>query len=132
MEAAVGTPDGGEQGGAGPCEDATPMDAYLRRLGLYRKLVAKDGSCLFRAVAEQVMFWGRRGGWDAASYVRAARGPFVVTAAPWNVGTGARVEGDLWGLLCGGSDRGAPGNLRVLSPVFRVHFLGCASRRSQP
>ncbi|XP_003476842.3 OTU domain-containing protein 4 isoform X2 [Cavia porcellus] len=55
MEAAVGTPDGGEQGGAGPCEDATPMDAYLRRLGLYRKLVAKDGSCLFRAVAEQVL-----------------------------------------------------------------------------
>lgn len=55
MEAAVGAPDGGDQGGAGPREDATPMDAYLRKLGLYRKLVAKDGSCLFRAVAEQVM-----------------------------------------------------------------------------
>ncbi|XP_054418768.1 OTU domain-containing protein 4 isoform X2 [Pteronotus mesoamericanus] len=54
MEAAVGAPDGGDQGGAGPREDATPMDAYLRKLGLYRKLVAKDGSCLFRAVAEQV------------------------------------------------------------------------------
>jgi OTU domain-containing protein 4 len=54
MEAAVGAPDGGDQGGAGPCEDVTPMDAYLRKLGLYRKLVAKDGSCLFRAVAEQV------------------------------------------------------------------------------
>ncbi|XP_042637369.1 OTU domain-containing protein 4 [Orycteropus afer afer] len=55
MEAAVGAPDGGDQGGAGPCEDSTPMDAYLRKLGLYRKLVAKDGSCLFRAVAEQVL-----------------------------------------------------------------------------
>ncbi|XP_064348802.1 OTU domain-containing protein 4 isoform X3 [Camelus dromedarius] len=55
MEAAVGAPDGGDQGGAGPREDATPMDAYLRKLGLYRKLVAKDGSCLFRAVAEQVL-----------------------------------------------------------------------------
>uniref|UniRef100_A0A9L0QZL7 OTU domain-containing protein 4 n=1 Tax=Equus caballus TaxID=9796 RepID=A0A9L0QZL7_HORSE len=55
MEAAVGASDGGEQGGAGPREDATPMDAYLRKLGLYRKLVAKDGSCLFRAVAEQVL-----------------------------------------------------------------------------
>ncbi|VTJ80785.1 Hypothetical predicted protein, partial [Marmota monax] len=55
MEAAVGAPDGGDQGGAAPGEDATPMDAYLRKLGLYRKLVAKDGSCLLRAVAEQVL-----------------------------------------------------------------------------
>lgn len=55
MEAAVGAPDGVDQGGVGPLEDATPMDAYLRKLGLYRKLVAKDGSCLFRAVAEQVL-----------------------------------------------------------------------------
>lgn len=30
------------------------MDCYLRSQGLYRKRVAKDGSCLFRAVAEQV------------------------------------------------------------------------------
>lgn len=60
MEAAVGAPDGGDQCGAGPREDVTPMDAYLRKLGLYRKLIAKDGSCLFRAVAEQVM--GRRTG----------------------------------------------------------------------
>lgn len=63
MEAAVGASDGGDQGGAGPREDATPMDAYLRKLGLYRKLVAKDGSCLFRAVAEQVMGWGTGGSW---------------------------------------------------------------------
>lgn len=62
MEAAVGAPDGGDQGGAAPREDATPMDAYLRKLGLYRKLVAKDGSCLFRAVAEQVMGGGGGGG----------------------------------------------------------------------
>uniref|UniRef100_A0A671LDQ1 OTU domain-containing protein 4 n=1 Tax=Sinocyclocheilus anshuiensis TaxID=1608454 RepID=A0A671LDQ1_9TELE len=31
------------------------MDEYLRSLGFYRKKVAKDGSCLFRAVAEQVL-----------------------------------------------------------------------------
>ncbi|KFO03635.1 OTU domain-containing protein 4, partial [Balearica regulorum gibbericeps] len=31
------------------------MDCYLRSQGLYRKKVAKDGSCLFRAVAEQVL-----------------------------------------------------------------------------
>ncbi|XP_076996025.1 OTU domain-containing protein 4 isoform X1 [Tamandua tetradactyla] len=55
MEATVGFPDGGDQGGAGLRGDATPMDAYLRKLGLYRKLIAKDGSCLFRAVAEQVL-----------------------------------------------------------------------------
>ncbi|XP_015278407.1 PREDICTED: OTU domain-containing protein 4 [Gekko japonicus] len=30
------------------------MDSYLRSQGLYRKRIAKDGSCLFRAVAEQV------------------------------------------------------------------------------
>lgn len=30
------------------------MDEYLRSQGFYRKKIAKDGSCLFRAVAEQV------------------------------------------------------------------------------
>ena len=30
------------------------MDNFLGKLGLYRKPIAKDGSCLFRAVAEQV------------------------------------------------------------------------------
>jgi hypothetical protein len=30
------------------------MDSFLGKLGLYRKPIAKDGSCLFRAVAEQV------------------------------------------------------------------------------
>ena len=30
------------------------MDVFLDKLGLYRKPIAKDGSCLFRAVAEQV------------------------------------------------------------------------------
>lgn len=33
------------------------MDEYLRSLGFYRKKIAKDGSCLFRAVAEQVRRW---------------------------------------------------------------------------
>ncbi|XP_058265410.1 OTU domain-containing protein 4 isoform X2 [Hemibagrus wyckioides] len=31
------------------------MDEHLRANGLYRKKIAKDGSCLFRAVAEQVL-----------------------------------------------------------------------------
>uniref|UniRef100_A0A671PBV6 ubiquitinyl hydrolase 1 n=1 Tax=Sinocyclocheilus anshuiensis TaxID=1608454 RepID=A0A671PBV6_9TELE len=31
------------------------MNEYLRSLGFYRKKIAKDGSCLFRAVAEQVL-----------------------------------------------------------------------------
>ncbi|KAF7696315.1 hypothetical protein HF521_006409 [Silurus meridionalis] len=31
------------------------MDEYLKANGLYRKKIAKDGSCLFRAVAEQVL-----------------------------------------------------------------------------
>ncbi|CAB3978605.1 Hypothetical predicted protein [Paramuricea clavata] len=30
------------------------MDSFLDLLGLYRKPIAKDGSCLFRAVAEQI------------------------------------------------------------------------------
>lgn len=30
------------------------MDEHLRANGLHRKKIAKDGSCLFRAVAEQV------------------------------------------------------------------------------
>ncbi|KAJ8403616.1 hypothetical protein AAFF_G00349420 [Aldrovandia affinis] len=31
------------------------MDEYLKSNGFYRKKIAKDGSCLFRAVAEQVL-----------------------------------------------------------------------------
>ncbi|XP_054059956.1 OTU domain-containing protein 4 isoform X11 [Rissa tridactyla] len=57
MEAA-GKADGGEQSyqgsGVGTPGEAS-MDCYLRSQGLYRKRVAKDGSCLFRAVAEQVL-----------------------------------------------------------------------------
>ena len=30
------------------------MDEYLASLGLYRKMLARDASCLFRAVSEQV------------------------------------------------------------------------------
>lgn len=30
------------------------FDEWLESQGLYRKQVARDGSCLFRAVAEQV------------------------------------------------------------------------------
>lgn len=56
MEAA-GKPGGGEQSrcaGGTDAPAAASMDCYLRSQGLYRKKVAKDGSCLFRAVAEQV------------------------------------------------------------------------------
>nr|XP_010306493.1 PREDICTED: OTU domain-containing protein 4 isoform X4 [Balearica regulorum gibbericeps] len=51
-------PDGGEQSHQGSGMDTpgdSSMDCYLRSQGLYRKKVAKDGSCLFRAVAEQVL-----------------------------------------------------------------------------
>ncbi|KAJ8028811.1 OTU domain-containing protein 4 [Holothuria leucospilota] len=33
-----------------------PIDQYLSSIGLYRKITAKDGSCLFRAVAEQIFY----------------------------------------------------------------------------
>ncbi|XP_029931658.1 OTU domain-containing protein 4 [Myripristis murdjan] len=39
-----------EEKGAEKC-----MDDYLKSIGLQRKKIAKDGSCLFRAVAEQVL-----------------------------------------------------------------------------
>ncbi|XP_040274439.1 OTU domain-containing protein 4 [Bufo bufo] len=45
---------GAAPGSAGSTEEAA-MDTYLRANGLYRKKIAKDGSCLFRAVAEQVL-----------------------------------------------------------------------------
>lgn len=32
------------------------MDEYLASIGLYRKMMARDASCLFRAVSEQVKF----------------------------------------------------------------------------
>jgi hypothetical protein len=31
-----------------------PMDSFLDTLGLWKKRIARDGSCLFRAVAEQI------------------------------------------------------------------------------
>ena len=31
-----------------------PIDNYLESLGLWKKRIARDGSCLFRSVAEQV------------------------------------------------------------------------------
>ncbi|OCT97041.1 OTU domain-containing protein 4 isoform X2 [Xenopus laevis] len=45
----------GEKGTVACSKDEAAMDSYLRSEGLYRKKIAKDGSCLFRAVAEQVM-----------------------------------------------------------------------------
>ena len=32
------------------------MDEYLASIGLYRKMMARDASCLFRAVSEQVSY----------------------------------------------------------------------------
>ncbi|KAE8279420.1 OTU domain-containing protein 4 [Larimichthys crocea] len=45
------------EGAGSPDEKAAErlMDEHLKSLGLHRKKVAKDGSCLFRAVAEQVL-----------------------------------------------------------------------------
>ncbi|KAI2649414.1 OTU domain-containing protein 4 [Labeo rohita] len=40
---------------AGDRTHESRMDEYLRSQGFYRKKIAKDGSCLFRAVAEQVL-----------------------------------------------------------------------------
>lgn len=40
-------------GGSGNYTE-TAMDEFLGRSNLYRKPIAKDGSCLFRAVSEQV------------------------------------------------------------------------------
>jgi len=39
-----------------PSTTEQAMDEYLRNINMYRKPVAKDGSCLFRVVAEQVFF----------------------------------------------------------------------------
>uniref|UniRef100_A0A8C4YE53 ubiquitinyl hydrolase 1 n=1 Tax=Gopherus evgoodei TaxID=1825980 RepID=A0A8C4YE53_9SAUR len=58
MEAAC-KPDGGDQSHPSSGVEApgdSSLDSYLRSQGLYRKRVAKDGSCLFRAVAEQVLY----------------------------------------------------------------------------
>ncbi|NXG12359.1 OTUD4 protein, partial [Sakesphorus luctuosus] len=52
---AGGAERGHPGGGDGDTPGDAPMDRYLRSQGLYRKKVAKDGSCLFRAVAEQVL-----------------------------------------------------------------------------
>ena len=41
-----------------PANGENAMDQYLQSIGLYRKPVAKDGSCLFRAVAEKVLLLG--------------------------------------------------------------------------
>lgn len=56
------------------------MDDYLKSLDLHRKKIAKDGSCLFRAVAEQVTVHMNLQGhwhkfemlldWTPAGYVR--------------------------------------------------------------
>lgn len=49
-------PPSSSNGGVGNYSESA-MDEYLKTLDLYRKSIAKDGSCLFRAVSEQVMFF---------------------------------------------------------------------------
>lgn len=46
--------DGGSTKSNEEREAEKSMDGYLKTQGLHRKKIAKDGSCLFRAVAEQV------------------------------------------------------------------------------
>uniref|UniRef100_A0A3B1JQ49 ubiquitinyl hydrolase 1 n=1 Tax=Astyanax mexicanus TaxID=7994 RepID=A0A3B1JQ49_ASTMX len=45
----------GAQRGADRYQEEKLMDEHLKANGLYRRKIAKDGSCLFRAVAEQVL-----------------------------------------------------------------------------
>jgi len=45
---------GGTSNGSGGNFTESAMDEFLAKQGLYRKPIAKDGSCLFRAVSEQV------------------------------------------------------------------------------
>uniref|UniRef100_A0A8B9RG18 ubiquitinyl hydrolase 1 n=1 Tax=Astyanax mexicanus TaxID=7994 RepID=A0A8B9RG18_ASTMX len=45
----------GAQRGADRYQEEKLMDEHLKANGLYRRRIAKDGSCLFRAVAEQVL-----------------------------------------------------------------------------
>ncbi|MGH0176008.1 UNVERIFIED_CONTAM: hypothetical protein FKN15_071711 [Acipenser sinensis] len=55
------------------------MDEYLRSQGLYRKEIAKDGSCLFRAVAEQILHCQSRHlevRYSCASYLRRNRSKY--------------------------------------------------------
>ncbi|XP_049845552.1 OTU domain-containing protein 5-B-like [Schistocerca gregaria] len=37
-------------------KNSDPMDQWLESHGFYRKHTARDGSCLFRAVSEQIFF----------------------------------------------------------------------------
>lgn len=55
------------------------MDEYLGSLGLYRKMTAKDASCLFRAVSEQVR---SRPGLGAAGAPQARSGLGVGRGCP--------------------------------------------------
>ncbi|XP_074487052.1 putative bifunctional UDP-N-acetylglucosamine transferase and deubiquitinase ALG13 isoform X1 [Sebastes fasciatus] len=55
------------------------MDEYLSSLGLYRKMVARDASSLFRAVSEQLYYsqnYHQRIRQDCADFMRANRGNF--------------------------------------------------------
>uniref|UniRef100_A0A3P9MQY3 UDP-N-acetylglucosamine transferase subunit ALG13 n=1 Tax=Oryzias latipes TaxID=8090 RepID=A0A3P9MQY3_ORYLA len=55
------------------------MDEYLSSLGLYRKMVARDASSLFRAVSEQLYFsqnYHQKIRLDCASFMRSNRSSF--------------------------------------------------------
>ncbi|XP_024123033.1 putative bifunctional UDP-N-acetylglucosamine transferase and deubiquitinase ALG13 isoform X3 [Oryzias melastigma] len=55
------------------------MDEYLSSLGLYRKMVARDASSLFRAVSEQLYFsqnYHQKIRLDCANFMRANRSSF--------------------------------------------------------
>ncbi|XP_062388461.1 putative bifunctional UDP-N-acetylglucosamine transferase and deubiquitinase ALG13 isoform X1 [Sardina pilchardus] len=55
------------------------MDEYFARNGLYRKMVARDGSCLFRAVSEQLyytQFYHQKVRTDCVNFMRSNRSIF--------------------------------------------------------
>lgn len=74
------------------------MDEYLGSLGLYRKMTAKDASCLFRAVSEQVRSRG------ASGPERAGAGPGVPPESSWSPGwvPRARYRQQGWVGMCVG------------------------------
>lgn len=80
------------------------MDEYLGSLGLYRKMTAKDASCLFRAVSEQV---SSRPGWGQPGRLRPGAGRGCPQRAPGDPaviperGGGRRMAGDGWECVWG-------------------------------
>lgn len=66
------------------------MDEYLSSLGLYRKMVARDASSLFRAVSEQVSPANANIlGWGTTSYTSLR----LILLLPWKLAEQTRGGG---------------------------------------